>query len=100
VIFTAKVSKQNDALNYDFSLEGKFVFKGGTLTFQIMFSNAETSPSIQNAGISGQPGQPDKRLSLALNVSEGQSSIDFQFEMKLTFIYGVLMKSSPQTIAA
>jgi len=41
-----------------------------------------------------------KALSLVLNISEGQVSIDFQFEMKMTFVDGVLVKSAPQEIAA
>lgn len=101
LVFTAKVSETNGALNYDLSLEGKFVFKSGTLTFQIKFSNAETSPSVQiTLAFQGNQASLIKALSLVLNISEGQVSIDFQFEMRMTFVDGVLVKSAPQAIAA
>lgn len=99
--FTAKVSDVNGALNYDLSLEGKFVFKGGTLSFQIKVSSGATSPSVQiTLAFQGNPASLIKALSLVLNISEGQVSIDFQFEMKMTFVDGVLVKSAPQEIAA
>lgn len=101
LVFTAKVSEQNGELNYDLSLEGKFVFKGGTLTFQIKFSNAAPNPSLQiTLAFQGNQANLVKALSLVLNISEGQVSIDFQFEMKMTFVDGVLVKSDPQAIAA
>jgi hypothetical protein len=99
--FAAKVSEQNGELNYDLSLEGKFVFKSGTLSFQIKFTNAEPSPSVQiTLAFQGNQASLIKALSLVLNISEGQVSIDFQFEVKLTFVDGVLVKSAPQEIAA
>jgi hypothetical protein len=101
LIFTAKVSEQNGALNYDLSLEGKFVFKSGTLSFQIKVSSADSSPSVQiTLAFQGNQASLIKALSLVLNVSEGQVSIDFQFEMRMTFVDGVLVKSAPQEIAA
>jgi hypothetical protein len=101
LIFTAKVSEQNGALNYDLSLEGKFVFKGGTLSFQIKVSSADASPEVQiTLAFQGNQASLIKALSLVLNISEGQVSIDFQFEMKMTFVDGVLVKSAPQEIAA
>lgn len=99
--FSAKVSEQNGALNYNLSLEGKFVFKSGTLSFQIKVNSGATSPSVQiTLAFQGNQASLIKALSLVLNVSEGQVSIDFQFEMKLTFVDGVLVKSAPQEIAA
>jgi hypothetical protein len=101
LIFTAKVSETNGALNYDLSLEGKFVFKAGTLSFQVKVSSADASPSVQiTLAFQGNQASLIKALSLVLNISEGQVSIDFQFEMKMTFVDGVLVKSAPQQIAA
>lgn len=101
LIFSAKVSDQNDALNYDLSLEGKFVFKSGTLTFQIKFSSAKPGPNLQIAlAFKGDPANLIKALSLVLNISQNKVSIDFQFEMKMTFVDGVLVKGAPKAIAA
>lgn len=101
LIFTAKVSEENGELNYNLSLEGKFVFKSGTLTFQIKSSNAGPGPSLQiNLAFQGNEASLIKALSLVLNISEGEVSIDFQFEMRMTWVDGVLVKGVPVQLAA
>jgi hypothetical protein len=59
------------------------------------------SPSVQiTLAFQGNQASLIKAPSLMLNISEGQVSIDFQFEMRMTFVDGVLVKSPPQPIAA
>src|ERR1051325_9146243 len=66
--FTAKVSDVNDPLNNNLSVQRTLAFQGNQASLI-------------------------KALSLVLNICEGQVSIDFQFEMKMTFVDGVLVKS-------
>lgn len=99
--FSAKVSETNGELNYDLSLEGKFQFKGGVLAFQIKISSAEPSPSLQiSLAFQGDRAGLIKALSLVLNISQGKVTLDFQFEMRMTFVDGVLVKGDAKPLAA
>jgi hypothetical protein len=98
---TAQFSKNGAALSYDLKVEGKFVFKSGTLTFQVRFSNQDPSSQFSfQIAFTANPTNLIKALSIVLNVTENSVNIDFQFEMRMTWVDGKLQKSDPQPIAA
>jgi len=101
LVFTAKVSEENNELNYNLQLEGNFKFAGGTLTFQIKVSSAGPSPEFEiQLAFTGGPTDIVKTLSLVLNISEDKVNLSFQFELRMTWVDGVLVKGTPKPIAA
>lgn len=97
----AKFIKNGATVTYDLKVEGKFVFKSGVLTFQVKFSNEDPSNKFSfQIAFTANPTDLIKALSIVLNVSESSVSIDFQFEMRMTWVDGKLQKSAPQPIAA
>jgi hypothetical protein len=99
--FTADVSSTGGNLSYDLGLEGNFVYKGGTLSFQIKFSDKEANASLQiNLNFTGGKDSLIQSLSLVLNVSPNQVDLTFSFQVKLSWEDGKLQKSAPQPLAA
>ncbi|MEN3330953.1 MAG: hypothetical protein V7641_318 [Blastocatellia bacterium] len=99
--FKADIASQGDNLSYDLGLEGNFVFMGGTLTFQIKFSNQPAGPSLQvNLNFTGGKESLIQSLSLVLNVSPDQVDLTFSFQVKLSWEDGKLKKSAAEPIAA
>ena len=97
----AKVAKTGSTTTYDLKVEGKFVFKSGTLTFQVKFSNQDPSNQFSfQIAFTANPTNLIKALSIVLNVTENSVNIDFQFEMRMTWVDGKLQKSAPQPVAA
>lgn len=97
----AQFSKNGQTISYDLKVEGKFVFKSGTLTFQVRFTNQDpTSQFSFQIAFTANPTNLIKALSIVLNVTENSVNIDFQFEMRMTWVDGKLQKSEPQPIAA
>lgn len=97
----AKFSRNGQTVSYDLKVEGKFVFKAGTLTFQVKFSNQDPSSQFSfQIAFQANPTNLIKALSIVLNVTENSVNIDFQFEMRMTWVDGKLQKSEPQPIAA
>ena len=97
----AKFSKNGQTVSYDLKVEGKFVFKAGTLTFQVKFSNQDPTNEFSfQIAFTANPTNLIKALSIVLNVTENSVNIDFQFEMRMTWVDGKLQKSEPQPIAA
>jgi hypothetical protein len=97
----AKFSKNGQTVSYDLKVEGKFVFKAGTLTFQVRFSNQDPNSQFSfQIAFQANPTNLIKALSIVLNVTENSVNIDFQFEMRMTWVDGKLQKSNPQPIAA
>ena len=97
----AKFVKNGATVSYDLKVEGKFVFKAGTLTFQVKFSNQDPSSQFSfQIAFQANPTNLVKALSIVLNVTENSVNIDFQFEMRMTWVDGKLQKSEPQPIAA
>jgi len=88
-------------VSYDLKVEGKFVFKSGTLTFQVRFSNQDPNENFSfQIAFQANPTNLIKALSIVLNVTENSVNINFQFEMRMTWVDGKLQKSEPQPIAA
>ena len=97
----AKFVKNGATVSYDLKVEGKFVFKAGTLTFQVKFNNQDPSNQFSfQIAFTANPTDLVKALSIVLNVTENSVNIDFQFEMRMTWVDGKLQKSNPQPIAA
>ena len=97
----AMFAKNGQTITYDLKVEGKFVFKSGTLTFQVKFNNQDPDNRFSfQIAFTANPTDLIKALSIVLNVTENNVSINFQFEMRMTWVDGKLQKSPPQPIAA
>jgi hypothetical protein len=97
----AQFSKQGQTVSYDLKIEGKFVFKSGVLTFQIKYNNQDPDNKFAfQIAFQANPTNLVKALSIVLNVTENSVDINFQFEMRMTWVDGKLQKSDPQPIAA
>ncbi len=99
--FTADVSSAGGSVSYNLGLEGNFVYKGGTLTFQIKYSNQAPNASLQfNLNFTGGKDSLIQSLSLVLNVSPDKVDLSFSFQVNLSWEDGKLKKSDPQPLAA
>jgi hypothetical protein len=97
----AQFSKNGQTMSYDLKVEGKFVFKSGTLTFQVKYNNQDPDNKFSfQIAFTANPTNLIKALSIVLNVTENSVNIDFQFEMRMTWVDGKLQKSEPQPVAA
>lgn len=97
----AQFSKNGQTIAYDLKVEGKFVFKSGVLTFQVKYNNQDPNDKFQfQIAFSANPTNLIKALSIVLNVTENSVNINFQFEMRMTWVDGKLQKSDPKPIAA
>ena len=97
----AKFSKKGTTFSYDLKVEGKFVFKSGVLTFQVKFNNQDPTNQFSfQIAFTANPTNLIKALSIVLNVTENSVNINFQFEMRMTWVDGKLQKSDPTPIAA
>ena len=97
----AQFSKNGQTITYDLKVEGKFVFKSGTLTFQVKYNNQDPNDKFQfQIAFTANPTNLIKALSIVLNVTENSVNINFQFEMRMTWVDGKLQKSDPKPIAA
>lgn len=97
----ALFQKDGQTITYDLKVEGKFVFKAGTLTFQIRYTNQDPDNKFAfQIAFQANPTNLIKALSIVLNISENQVNIDFQFEMRMTWVDGKLQKSAPTPLNA
>jgi len=97
----AQFAKNGQTITYDLKVEGKFVFKSGVLTFQVKYNNQDPNNKFQfQIAFTANPTNLIKALSIVLNVTENSVNINFQFEMRMTWVDGKLQKSDPQPIAA
>ena len=102
LLFKANVSSVNKELNFDLMLEGKFVFKAGTLSFQAKFSKtgaAKPATTIRLA-FDGNRADLQTKLALVLNITEDKVDFEFEFQLKMQFKGGVLVKDKPKPLAA
>ena len=97
----AQFSKQGQTVSYDLKIEGKFVFKSGVLTFQIKYNNQDPDNKFAfQIAFQANPTNLIKALSIVLDVTENSVNINFQFEMRMTWVDGKLQKGDPKPIAA
>jgi len=102
LIFMVDVQTSNGQLTYDLSVEGKFAFKSGTLTFQVRFDNAGTGgpKATIELAFKGNEDSLIKNLSLVLDITPDKVKISFEFEMRMRWVDGVLVKDPPKPLAA
>ncbi len=97
----AKFAKSGTTMTYDLKVEGKFVFKSGVLTFQVKFNNQDPTDQFSfQIAFTANPTNLIKALSVVLNVTESSVNINFQFEMRMTWVDGKLQKGDAKPIAA
>lgn len=97
----AQFSKQGQTITYDLKIEGKFVFKSGVLTFQIKYNNQDPDNKFSfQIAFTANPTNLIKALSIVLEVTENSVNINFQFEMRMTWVDGKLQKGDPKPLAA
>lgn len=99
--FVVDVQTANGQLTYDLMVEGKFAFKGGTLTFQVRLNKQATGgmkATIQLA-FKGDKDSLIKNLSLVLDIEPNKVKLTFEFEMRMRFVDGVLIKDPPKKVA-
>ncbi len=97
----AQFSKQGQTITYDLKVEGKFVFKSGVLTFQVRYGNQDPDNSFSfQIAFTANPTNLIKALSIVLNITENSVDINFQFEMRMTWVDGKLQKGNATPIAA
>jgi hypothetical protein len=97
----AQFSKNGQTITYDLKVEGKFVFKSGVLTFQIKYNNQDPDNKFSfQIAFTANPTNLIKALSIVLDVTEDSVNINFQFEMRMTWVDGKLQKGDPKPLAA
>jgi hypothetical protein len=100
--FIVNVQTSNGPLTYDLMVEGKFAFKGGTLTFQVRFNNKGTggAKATIELAFKGNHASLIKTLSLVLDITPDKVKINFEFEMRMRWVDGVLVKDPPKKLVA
>jgi hypothetical protein len=102
LVFGVDVQTSNGQLTYDLMVEGKFAFKSGTLTFSVRLNDKGTGgakATIQLA-FAGNKDSLIKNLSLVLEISPEKVKLTFEFELRMRFVDGVLVKDPPKKLAA
>jgi hypothetical protein len=95
----ASFQKAGQTITYDLKVEGKFVYKAGTLTFQVRYTNTDPDNKFSfQIAFQANPTSLIKALSIVLNISENEVKIDFQFELRMTWVDGKLQKSEPKPL--
>jgi hypothetical protein len=101
LVFKVDIQTSGGKLTYDLLLEGKFVFKGGTLSFQVKFSNKNPSQDLSiNITFKSDGDQLKTDLSIVLEKSKNDIKLTFEFELRLRWKDGVLIKDPPKPLAA
>lgn len=101
LVFKVDIQTNQGKVTYDMLFEGKFVFKGGTLSFQVKFGNQNPSENFSLAVTFQSDGKQLKTdLSLVLEIKEKEVKLSFQFELRMRWKDGVLIKDKPKPIAA
>jgi len=97
----AQFAKNGQTITYDLKVEGKFVFKSGVLTFQVKYNNQDPDNQFSfQIAFTANPTNLIKALSIVLEITENTVNINFQFEMRMTWVDGKLQKGDPLPIAA
>jgi hypothetical protein len=100
LIFLVSVQTSNGQLTYDLMVEGVFAFKGGTLTFKVRLNKEGTGglkATIQLA-FKGNKDSLIKNLSLVLDIAPESVKLNFEFELRMRFVDGVLVKDPPKKL--
>jgi hypothetical protein len=100
--FVVNVQTSGGQVTYDLKVEGKFTFKGGTLSFQVRL-NKDATGGMKATIVIEFKGNKDsliKNLSLVLDISPNQVKLTFEFELRMRWVDGVLVKEAPKKLAA
>jgi hypothetical protein len=101
LVFKVDIQTGQGKVTYDLLLEGKFVFKGGNLSFQVKFSNKNPSADFSlNITLSTESDQLKTDISIVLEIKKNTVKLTFQFELRMRWKDGVLIKDKPKPIAA
>ena len=102
LVFIVDVATSNGKLTYDLSVEGTFALKNGSLTFTACLNSQDTGGPTATIELAFKGNQASliKQLSLVLDISPDKVTITFEFEMRMHFVNGVLVKDQPKPIAA
>ena len=99
LVFRAGVSTVNNELNYDLQLEGKFVYQKGELQFQVKVSKAGPSTKVQlRLAFTGNKDELRTMLAVVLDITPNQVKITANFELRMRFKGGVLLKDKPKPL--
>ena len=100
--FVVNVATSNGQLVYDLMVEGKFVFKSGTLNFQVKFSNKDPNTTLQlQLAFTGNKDSLIQNLMLVLDITDkNKIKLNFEFELRMRWVDGVLVKDPPKKLAA
>lgn len=97
----AQFAKNGQTITYDLKVEGKFVFSSGVLTFQVKYNNQDPNDQFSfQIAFTANPTNLIKALSIVLEITENTVNINFQFEMRMTWVDGKLQKGDPVPLAA
>lgn len=93
LIFRATVSSES---TYDLQLEGKLVYRNGTLSFQLRVGREGASPKIQmQIAYSNNREELRTMLAALLVIEKEKVRFEVQFEVRLQFKGGVLVRDKP-----
>jgi len=100
--FVVDVQTSNGKLTYDLMVEGKFAFKGGTLTFQVRLNEKGTGGLKATIALAftGNKDSLIKNLSLVLDITPDKVKLNFEFELRMRFVDGVLVKEPAKKLVA
>jgi len=100
--FVVSVQTSDGQLTYDLMVEGQFTFKSGTLTFKVRLNDKGTGGAKATIELAFKGNQASliKNLSLVLDIAPDKVKISFEFELRMRFVDGVLVKDPPKKIAA
>jgi hypothetical protein len=101
IAFKIDLQTSQGKITYDLLFEGKFVFKGGVLTFQVKFSNKNPNSdfAIEVAWKSNSE-QLKMALSVVLEKDKKDIKLTFEFELRMKWKDGVLVKDPAKALAA
>ena len=101
VVFKIDIQTGQGKITYDLLFEGKLVFKGGVLTFQVKFSNKNPNSdfAIELAWKSNSE-QLKMALSVLLEKNKKDIKLTFEFELRMKWKDGVLVKDPVKKLAA
>ena len=102
LVFLVSVQTSNGQLTYDLMVEGTFAFKSGVLTFKVKLNKEGTGglKATIELAFKGNKDSLIRNLSLVLDISPESVKLSFEFELRMRFVDGVLVKDPPKKLVA
>lgn len=100
LVFKVDVQTSGGKLTYDLMVEGKFTFKGGVLSFKARLNDKGTggAKATLELEVKGNQNSLVRHLSLILDISPDRVDINFEFELQMRWVDGVLVKDPPKKL--